>query len=601
MAAGGHTVICGLERISIRVARALIQLGERVTIVTDAPEPALLREARRTSARVVEGETSDIAQLHAVDLESARCIVLTEDADLRNVQAALAAREVNPRIRVVLRMFNADLADRATRLLANSRVVSTSAEAAPYLAAAALGMGAVPSRLAWGRHVVVDPSVGAARPEADGVSSRLGGMAERVRDRLLRRPQESEESGVELGEGEFLHPLDPPSLSRRRRRSRRLTRLRRALLSLLDPRLALLVSAMTLLFALSTAIFHVASGLRAGAGEPLFQGWVDALVFTATTAYGNTDLTNAEPWVKLYAVAFMFVAALGLALTFGVAADAMVSERIIEALSVPRRMRNHVVVLGLGNVGYRTVQHLLDAGVEVAAAESRAGGRFVAIARRHGVPVLIADAHFMDSLRALSVAHARAVVAATDDDLANLEAALAARELNPAARVVTRLYDQDLAERAQQQFRITACQSVSALATPAFVAAALGEGVLSTIELGQRLWLLAEAAVEAGSAVDGQLPVELEAPGDLRVLAVRDEAGEHWGAASWGSLSAFGSGEPCLGPGSAILVACSREAWDRLCADVAVAGTGAAAEGGANGGHDPGHVGADAAAEDVGY
>ncbi|HSR23436.1 MAG TPA: NAD-binding protein, partial [Candidatus Eisenbacteria bacterium] len=331
-----------------------------------------------------------------------------------------------------------------------------------------------------------------------------------------------------------------------------------ALLSLLDPRLALLLTTMTVLIATSAAIFHGARALHAGSGEPPPQGLVDALVFTATTAYGNSDLTGADWWVKLYAVGFMFVSALGLAVTFGVAADAMVGERIIEALSVPRRMHNHVVVLGLGNVGYRTVLHLQEAGVEVAAAESRAGGRFVAIARRQGVPVLIADAHFLDSLRALSVPHARAVVAATDDDLANLEAALAARELNPSARVVTRLFDQDLAERAQQQLHITACQSVSALATPAFVAAALGRGVLSTIERGGRLWLLAEASVGPGSAADGGAIAALESDADLRVLAVRSESGERWRPAYPEHLRA----------GDAVLVACSRPAWERLRDDV---------------------------------
>ncbi|HXM55509.1 MAG TPA: NAD-binding protein [Candidatus Dormibacteraeota bacterium] len=549
MAVGGHTVICGLERISVRVARALIQLGERVTIVADTPEPALLREARQAGARMIEGVTSEIAHIHGLGLDAARCIVLTEDADLRNVQAALAARERNPGIRVVLRMFNADLADRAKPLLANSQLISTSAEAAPYFAAAALGMDAVPTRLAWGRHIVADPTLGAGSP--DGSAGRFG----RLRTRLAGDGAEAApQGGVDLGEGEFLHPLEPPSLPRRRRRSRRLTRFWRALLSLLDPRLAVLVTAMTTLITVSTVIFHAAGGPAAGAGRSTFASWVDALVFTATTAYGNSDLAGAALWVELYAVGFMFVSALGLALTFGVAADAMVGERIIEALSVPRRMRNHVVVLGLGNVGYRTVQHLQAAGVEVAALESRPGGRFVAIARRQGVPVLIADAHFLDSLRALSVRHARAVVAATDDDLANLEAALAARELNPNARVVTRLFDQELAERAQQQLHITACQSVSALATPAFVAAALGDGVLSTIGRGRRLWLLAEAAVAPGSGLDGLAVRTLEADGELRVLAIRDEAGDHWRPAYPDRLRA----------GHEVLIAGSREAWERL-------------------------------------
>src|SRR5438105_15710384 len=110
MADGSHTVICGLERISLRVARALIQLGERVTIVAAAPEPALLQEARQAGARIVEGRTSELTQLHHLGLATARALVLTEDADLRNVQAALAARDVNPRIWVVMRMFNAELA-----------------------------------------------------------------------------------------------------------------------------------------------------------------------------------------------------------------------------------------------------------------------------------------------------------------------------------------------------------------------------------------------------------------------------------------------------------------------------------------------------------
>lgn len=554
MAVEGHTVICGLERISLRVARALVQLGERVTIVASSPSPALLREARRAGARVVEGRTSELAHVHHVELESARCLVLTEDADLHNVHAALAARRVNPHIRVVLRMFNTELADRATRLLTNSRVVSTSAEAAPYFAAEALGLGTVPTRLAWGRHIAVEPPDGWTGPEPPptttdpGVTSRMRAALGRPDGTRVRH------APVELGDGQFLHPLDPAPPPRRRR-SQRLQVFRRGLLAFYDPRLPVLVIALALLITISAIVFHASAGLYADAGQPTVTSWVDALVFTVTTAYGNTDLSAAALATKIYAIAFMFAAALGLALTFGLVADVAIGASIMDALGVPSgRMRNHVVVLGLGSVGYRTVQHLLDAGVEVAAAESQASGRFVAVARRQGVPVLIADAHTLDSLRALSVQHARAVVAATDDDLANLEAALAARELNPDARVITRLFDPELADLAQQQLHITACQSVSALATPAFVAAALGEGVLSTIERGPQLWLLAEASVQPRSRADGMAMDVLEGGRDLRVLAVRDDHAERWRPACPARLHA----------GHRVLVACSRDGWARL-------------------------------------
>lgn len=525
---GGHTVMCGLERISLRVARALVQLGERVTIVAEAPDSGLLREARRAGARVIEGRWSDVAQLQSAGLAEARCIVLTENADLGNVQVALAAREVNPDVRVVLRMFNAELADRATRLLSNSRVVSTSAEAAPYFAAATLGMAGAPSGLAWGRHVEVRVS----EPETG----------------------DHDFGPVYLGDGESLQPLEPPVLPHRRH-WRRAAAYRRALLSLLDPRLAVLGTAVALLLAVSVAIFHGANGLYPSAGQPTGVSWLDALIFAVTTAYGNTDLSRAGVEVKVYAILYMFAAALGLALTFGLVADVVIGAQIQEALGVPRgRMRNHVVVLGLGNLGYRTTLHLLAAGVEVAACEQRAAGRFVAIARRLGVPVLIADANYLDSLRALSVDRARAVLAATSDDLANLEAALAARELNPNARVITRLFDQDLADRAQVQLHITECQSVSALATPAFVAAALGDGVLSIIERRRCLWLLAEATIAAGSAADGTTVAALEAQGDLRVLAGRDGSVMRWRPHRGDRLRA----------GHDVLVACSREAWERL-------------------------------------
>ena len=131
---------------------------------------------------------------------------------------------------------------------------------------------------------------------------------------------------------------------------------------------------------------------------------------------------------------------------------------------------------------------------------------------------------------------------------------MAARELNPGARVITRLFDPELAERAQQQLHITACQSVSALAAPAFVADALGEGVLSTVERGRRLWLLAETRVQAGSAADGMAPTALEAHHDLRVLAVREGGRERWRPACPERLAA----------GCDVLVACSRPAWERL-------------------------------------
>jgi len=350
-----------------------------------------------------------------------------------------------------------------------------------------------------------------------------------------------------LGGGQVLAPLeaaDTPIPHRRRRRHR----LIRALRAFFDRRLAVTLTAITLVTGVTIVVFHTFIHLA----------WIDALYFTVTTAstvaYGDFNLQNAPWWMKLYGVGFMIVAALALALLYALVVDAVVGARILEALGVPRgRLRQHVVVIGVGSVGYRIIQHLLDAGLEVAAAEVSDRSRFVPLARRQGVPVLIADGRYSDSLRVLSVEGASAVVAATDDDLANLETALTARDLNPKARIVARLYSQELADRAQRQFGIDACHSVSALATPAFVAAALGDGVLSTLERGQSLWLLVELNVQTDSPADGATLESLKRRGDLHVLAMRDAADEYWGTYP-----------ATLKAGDDLLVACSRESWDEL-------------------------------------
>src|SRR5262249_9164962 len=145
-----------------------MRLGEQVTIVGESPDPLYLREARRAGARFVQGRSLDLAQLQRTGLESARCLVLTDNSDLGNLHAALAARDVNPRLRVVIRMLNADLADRATRLLSNSRVISSSFEAAPHFAAAARGVSTAPTRLVWGRHFQFDPEYAAAMADRQG-------------------------------------------------------------------------------------------------------------------------------------------------------------------------------------------------------------------------------------------------------------------------------------------------------------------------------------------------------------------------------------------------------------------------------------------------
>jgi hypothetical protein len=128
--------------------------------------------------------------------------------------------------------------------------------------------------------------------------------------------------------------------------------------------------------------------------------------------------------------------------------------------------RDHVVLCGLGHLGFRILQELLAAGEQVVALEKDPAGRFVAEAKATGTPVLLRDMQEDQALLDAGMSHARVVVIATNDDLANLEVALDARRINPGIRVVMRLFDQRIADKFKDVKLIDEAFSAAALAAP---------------------------------------------------------------------------------------------------------------------------------------
>src|SRR5262245_27340284 len=98
--------------------------------------------------------------------------------------------------------------------------------------------------------------------------------------------------------------------------------------------------------------------------------------------------------------------------------------------------RDHVVLCGLGHLGFRILGQLVASSTPVVAIEKDGGGRFIDEARRTGVPILLRDMKDDQALVDAGVQHARAIVIATNDDMANLEVALDSRRMNPKIRII---------------------------------------------------------------------------------------------------------------------------------------------------------------------
>lgn len=154
-----------------------------------------------------------------------------------------------------------------------------------------------------------------------------------------------------------------------------------------------------------------------------------------------------------------------------------------------KRMQNHVILCGLGQVGYRVARELQRFDTELTVVELDSSGPFVSSITEDGIPVLFEDARKTEVLVKAGLERASAVIACTDDDLANVEIALDAREVRPDIRVVLRLFDQSLASKIVSSFDIEAAFSASALAAPAFAAAAVDSSVQDSFYVGTVLFV----------------------------------------------------------------------------------------------------------------
>jgi voltage-gated potassium channel len=180
--------------------------------------------------------------------------------------------------------------------------------------------------------------------------------------------------------------------------------------------------------------------------------------------------------------------------------------------------RNHIIVAGIGRLGLRIVQQLLDSGEDVVGIEIQPDSEFVRRVMDWKVPVILGDATHPDVLSQAAAEHASAVIPCTENDLTNLEIALVARELHPDIHIVLRMFDHDMAQKVARGFNINTAFSTSALAAPAFAAAASRSDITHAFYVGDQLLNVSELAISPGSKLVGQQIRGLEHDLDFTII-----------------------------------------------------------------------------------
>ncbi|GAB3704248.1 potassium channel family protein [Mariniluteicoccus flavus] len=495
-----HIVVIGSSTTAVRLVEELERAGEQVYVIAVAADPGIVEDMQEFGAEVDVVTKVRNPELERAGVRRARAAVVLGFDDVVTTQVALALEELNPELRLVLELANPNFSDRLGALLGECVVLSSAELAAPSFMAATMEGGDLQTFELAGRVVTAGPESGVG-------GDRLAVLGDSTVPGI---------EGVLPARGDIV--LGTQALASARRHVRT-SGVWGAITSVFDRRLRWVLFGLAVLMLVSVLYFRFVGG------QTWLMSMYLALTASTLTGIGDTELPIGARFGAVVIQLFGVVLSSGIT---AVIVDALIKARLGDLTGGVRgRPRHHTVVCGLGRIGTSVMTYLVSRGVPVVAIERREDTPGVLRARRLKVPVIIAEATDATALEQAGIAEADAVVALTDNDAANLEIALVAKNTRPEVRVVTRLFDHDLAGRVERRLALGPTRSVSMVAAPAFAAAAMGRRKEVVFSVGRRVLIFTELSIKEGSlAADGVDHRALARAGEVRVLAVKHADGD---------------------------------------------------------------------------
>lgn len=576
----GHMVVCGDDALAQRLAVELRYVyGERVTLVLppgpDARRPELPLSGRGRAAALFgrmssamnrnggsgNGDSDTNAGVEAVRIlqasepsdeafeeagvDTAAALALVYDDDERNIRAALTARRLNPRVRLVIRLYNRKLGQHLEALLdqaaavaspgldqtaldASTTVLSDADTAAPALAATAL---AGSSKVIQAEGLLLRAAE--RTPPRGGQVADPGLCTLALLSSTTHDPAGTEGSDSSGDEGPRLLPDQAEVAAATGRGTVVLEAVSQGSAASSTPRMGGRSAPLSQFFSrrlrwsalgigLAVLGLAVASSFTTG-DKPLH-----AVYLTLLDLFAMGDPAIGDPTARQIIQILSGVAGLMLLplLVAGVL-EAFGSLRTASSLRrPPRGLSGHVVLLGLGKIGTRVLLQLRELGIPVVCVEDDPDARGISVARRLHVPVVIGDVTQEGVLEAAKIRRSRALLALTSIDTTNLEAALYARSVKPNLRVTLRLFDDEFATAVYRTLRtahpqaLTRSRSVSHLAAPSFAVAMMGRQILGAVPVERKVMLFAAIEVAGHRQLEGRTVEQAFRSGAWRVLAL---------------------------------------------------------------------------------
>ena len=189
-------------------------------------------------------------------------------------------------------------------------------------------------------------------------------------------------------------------------------------------------------------------------------------------------------------------------------------------MAVASTFDKHVIIVGLGHLGYQTLKNLVTMDMDIVVIELSSDSDLITEAQALGIPVIVDDANKQTTLENAGVIKAASIILCTQNDPLNMQIAIKAKAMSPNIRVVTRIFDEHFAQAIQNQFDFIALSS-SVMSAPQFAAAAAGIEMTRPISIEGERYSLAKFIISEESELVNMSTLDIEQGFDVSLVLIK--------------------------------------------------------------------------------
>jgi len=273
--------------------------------------------------------------------------------------------------------------------------------------------------------------------------------------------------------------------------------------------------------------------------------------------FGGVEFVSQQPsehmpwWLRLFSLGLTLTGQAFVGVLYALLTDALVTSRFEFFNSHPPiPQSNHVVLIGLNRLGLRVAALLQElnqplVGIHTTSLDERT---------LREMPLIVGNG--IEALAQVNLSHAKSIVLVGDDNMENLEIGLMAHAINPTSRLIIRSQDRQFSDNIAPLFPYAKVLCGAALSAEVFACAAFGENVLSFFHLSNQIVMVTEYNIEQGDTLNGLLLSEIAHGYGVVPILYQKERQENYSLLPWDDFK--------LSAGDRLIVLATSSALQRI-------------------------------------